>query len=190
MSKRVHIVDPTVDLEECSANIRRLLAEQRTQAPFERAAMREARRERDKAIRSRDAHRARIRELLAQLPPDRREVAIAELGIDLESWSQEPATPTRRSSVPVLPPVPPGQCVYFVQGVDGGPIKIGTSRDVEDRVRTLQCASPVRLRVVGVVAGGAHLEATLHQRLAKHRLHGEWFAAVPEVLAAIAEVVQ
>lgn len=81
-------------------------------------------------------------------------------------------------------------CVYFIQGASGGPIKIGTSRDVEDRIRGLQSCSPVRLVLLGVAAGDIRLERALHRRLAPHRLHGEWFADAPEVKAAIAEVLQ
>lgn len=86
--------------------------------------------------------------------------------------------------------IPRGARVYFVQGVDGGPIKIGTSRDVGARIADLQCASPVRLRLLGSVPGDATLERRLHRRLAHHRVHGEWFADTVEVWRAIAETVQ
>lgn len=80
--------------------------------------------------------------------------------------------------------------MYFIQGVDGGPIKIGVSLDPEERLRSLQTASPVRLRIIGLVRGGPSVEGAFHDRLARHRLHGEWFVDAPEVLAAIAEALQ
>lgn len=87
-------------------------------------------------------------------------------------------------------PVPREQRVYFIQGVEGGPIKIGVSFDPDDRLSGLQTASPVRLRIIGLVAGGPSVERKFHERLAEHRLHGEWFSDAPEVLAAIAEALQ
>lgn len=181
------IVEPLTPAE--MEQLRALIAEHREKSPIERATIAHANRERKKALRSRDAHRARIKALLAMLPEDKRAQIIAELEIDLASWSETPA-PTRVSPIVPAPPIPVGQSVYFVQGVAGGPIKIGTSSDVADRVRTLQCASPVLLQVIGVVAGDQRLEQVLHRRLTSHRLHGEWFADVPEVRAAIAEVLQ
>jgi len=80
--------------------------------------------------------------------------------------------------------------VYFIQGLDGGAIKIGVSFDPSERLSTLQTASPVKLRIIGLVAGGPRMERALHARLSAHRLHGEWFTDAPEVMAAIAEVLQ
>lgn len=78
--------------------------------------------------------------------------------------------------------------VYFIQGVDGGPIKIGVSIDVIARLRDLQTGSPVRLRLIGVRNGDQATEADLHIRLSQHRLYGEWFADVPDVRAVITEI--
>jgi hypothetical protein len=82
--------------------------------------------------------------------------------------------------------------VYFVQGVDGGLIKIGESGDVISRLRDLQACSPAVLRLIGVLeitsgsVGRQGTERAWHQKFADHRRHGEWFAPVPEPLAAIA----
>lgn len=65
--------------------------------------------------------------------------------------------------------------VYFIQAIAGGPIKIGYARDVEKRLRDLQCGSPFVLRVICTEEGGQKYEAQLHRRFAKWRLHGEWF---------------
>lgn len=79
--------------------------------------------------------------------------------------------------------------VYVVQGIDGGPIKIGRTRDVASRVSSLQTACPFELRVLHFIEheNAAFLESALHQRFAAARLHGEWFdpeePAVAEWLA-------
>jgi Meiotically up-regulated gene 113 len=71
--------------------------------------------------------------------------------------------------------------IYFVQAVDGGPIKIGIAVDVDRRLRQLQTGSPVRLRVTRTMTGGAEKEVALHQRFKSNQLWGEWFAATPEL---------
>jgi hypothetical protein len=64
---------------------------------------------------------------------------------------------------------------YFIQGVDGGPIKIGsTVKPPEERIATLQCGSPVLLRYIGLVPG-IHKERKVQEFFAEYRLHGEWF---------------
>ncbi|MEJ7814338.1 MAG: hypothetical protein WKF53_04080, partial [Rubrobacter sp.] len=49
---------------------------------------------------------------------------------------------------------PETQDLYFIQGVDGGPIKIGIAFDVWGRFRDVQACSPVPLRMLHVVEDG------------------------------------
>ena len=68
------------------------------------------------------------------------------------------------------------ETLYFIQSVDGGPIKIGRARDVKRRMAQLQIGSPVWLELLLAVHGVAkQAETDLHQRLAHCRVHGEWF---------------
>lgn len=77
--------------------------------------------------------------------------------------------------------------VYFVQPVDGGPIKIGIAANVASRLSGLQTGSPVELRVLGIIPGvRPSREAELHERFASTRKHGEWFEPTPELMAYIA----
>jgi DNA-binding XRE family transcriptional regulator len=81
-----------------------------------------------------------------------------------------------------------GRHVYFIQGVDGGPIKIGSGNEPEKRLRQFQPGSPVRLRLLGVIwDAGAWTERELHREFAKDRSHGEWFHSSPRLLAYINE---
>lgn len=75
--------------------------------------------------------------------------------------------------------------VYFIQQETDGPIKIGASRNVEARVKTLRTGSHVALNLLGVTAGGFDLERALHHELSDFQLEGEWFSPTPEVFAAI-----
>jgi len=63
--------------------------------------------------------------------------------------------------------------VYFIS--DGLGTKIGTSTDVEQRLRALQTANPRKLTLLGVLPGGKNLEKQLHKHFAHKRTRGEWF---------------
>lgn len=66
--------------------------------------------------------------------------------------------------------------VYFIQGADGGPIKIGfTNWAIEDRLKALQTGSPVRLTVLAMIPGDKATEKKLHHKFRKLRVLGEWF---------------
>jgi hypothetical protein len=68
--------------------------------------------------------------------------------------------------------------VYFIQAVDGGPIKIGRATDPWVRLSALQAGNWRELRLVGVVGPGraSGLEARLHVEFSADRLVGEWFS--------------
>lgn len=72
--------------------------------------------------------------------------------------------------------------VYFIQSVRGGPVKIGTARDPESRLLSLQTAHPYPLRIIGLIPhGGVRTERLLHRRFADHRMNGEWFEWTPDM---------
>ena len=72
--------------------------------------------------------------------------------------------------------------VYFVQGEDGGPIKIGFTQDMSLRLPQLQTGYPHKLVVRRIVSGGQHVEEMLHGHFAGLRLMGEWFEPRAELL--------
>lgn len=70
--------------------------------------------------------------------------------------------------------------VYFIQAgepdADGRAlVKIGFTTDVEQRVKQLQTASPLSLKLLEVTIGTQAVEAFLHRVLRRHRIRGEWF---------------
>lgn len=77
-------------------------------------------------------------------------------------------------------------CVYFLQAGDNGPIKIGSTKNLLVRLRTLCAMSPVPLKLLGVMKG-ENAEQHCHIRLGAFCLHGEWFAPSPVVLDFIRE---
>lgn len=72
-----------------------------------------------------------------------------------------------------------GDCVYFVEG--GGLHKIGRSIDLNSRMISHRCSSPVPLRVnrtivcIGGKQSGVLVERVIHGAFASKRKHGEWF---------------
>ena len=76
------------------------------------------------------------------------------------------------------------ECVYFVGGSVGA-IKIGISKAPLERLAILQTGSPIPLAILALREGGRAAERDYHARFADHRLHGEWFAPHPDILAEI-----
>ena len=75
--------------------------------------------------------------------------------------------------------------LYFIQHDDDGPIKIGIAADPARRLESLQVGNPVALRLLAHRPGALELEMDLHRRLAAFRIRGEWFNAVPDVMAEV-----
>lgn len=78
---------------------------------------------------------------------------------------------------------PVTSAVYFLQ--HGDQIKIGTSVDVRQRVQHLSLPQE---NLLGTEPGGYEREDELHKQWAHAHAHGEWFWAVPELLAYIDEL--
>lgn len=76
-------------------------------------------------------------------------------------------------------------CTYFIQAGKDGPIKIGSTRNLVVRLRTLATMSPIPLTLLGVMEGDH--EERCHLRLGAFRTHGEWFAPANTVLEFIRE---
>ena len=76
--------------------------------------------------------------------------------------------------------------IYFIQGRDGTPIKIGKAIDPNARLLQLQTAHTEPLRLLAVIeSGGLKLERELHRRFSQYRVHGEWFRPDDELLMFI-----
>lgn len=75
--------------------------------------------------------------------------------------------------------------VYFVQAGAGGRIKIGISRNVQNRLTKMRTDAAESLILLAVVPGDRAKEQSLHSALGAHRSNGEWFHPHADVLAAI-----
>jgi transposase len=107
---------------------------------------------------------------------------------DLSEWFDAEVTreTAKRKLAPRTARQPKRGRVYFLQGVDGGCIKIGfTSRDTRERLADLQTGSPVLLRILHVVPGSKADESAAHARFAASHSHGEWFRPTADLLSFI-----
>ena len=77
------------------------------------------------------------------------------------------------------------QVVYFVQSVEGGPVKIGETSNLQQRMKDLQQATPLKL--LHALPGDRECEQWIHRELKQHRQFGEWFTPHQEVFGLIAE---
>ncbi len=59
--------------------------------------------------------------------------------------------------------------IYFMQSVDGGPIKIGSSEDVDRRRRQLEMDYGRHLIVLSVIPGDRRTEILIHEKFAHLR---------------------
>jgi hypothetical protein len=75
--------------------------------------------------------------------------------------------------------------VYFIQIGKRGPIKIGSAINPHARIEDFQVACPWRLRLMGRLRGGEREEKRLHRKFCGHRIRGEWFRPVPEIIGYI-----
>jgi hypothetical protein len=76
--------------------------------------------------------------------------------------------------------------IYFAQSTDGGPIKIGTTADVESRLRQLEAHYGRPLALLATMPGGRDEERAIHRRFALLRFgRTEQFRPAPDLLAFI-----
>lgn len=76
--------------------------------------------------------------------------------------------------------------VYFVQSIDGGPIKIGYSFDVVSRLEQLERHYGKPLAILATMPGGRAEETAIHRRFAHLRCgKTEQFRPAPELMSFI-----
>jgi len=70
--------------------------------------------------------------------------------------------------------------VYFIQCGISGPIKIGLTNGIINRISDIQVCNPYAVELIGYLpaksrANAIHLETKLHRLCSKHHRMGEWF---------------
>lgn len=81
--------------------------------------------------------------------------------------------------------------IYFVQPVEGGLIKIGTTKNFSERRKTLEQKHGVSFVLLAALPGSYEKESELHARFGHLRLdRSEMFSPEPELLEFIHEVLR
>lgn len=122
-------------------------------------------------------------------------VAQKKLNIDavlyfVRSWADKDAkviTPGKRTINLDKQTAKPPCYVYFILNHDSQAIKIGTAKNVNRRLASLQTSSPSELKLLGTIKAKSvnkarQLERSLHKTFNKKRIRGEWFKADIELL--------
>jgi hypothetical protein len=72
--------------------------------------------------------------------------------------------------------------IYFVQSLNGGPIKIGFTVNLLTRLKNIQIYCGSTVVPVAFVDGDRSLERAIHRRFAHARSRGEWFNPTPDLI--------
>lgn len=81
-------------------------------------------------------------------------------------------------------------CVYFIQNLDNGLIKIGKTKNIKRRYAEI-CnqakfigISDIKLDILGVIecTNISEVESTLHEKFKKYRVQSEWFKIEKDLL--------
>ena len=66
--------------------------------------------------------------------------------------------------------------IYFVQMGKNGPIKIGKTANIKERLKVFQASSPYKIKLLYYKkCFKPPLEYELHKKFKAERIHGEWF---------------
>jgi hypothetical protein len=65
--------------------------------------------------------------------------------------------------------------VYFIADTKSNAVKIGVAKDVNLRLKSLQCANPNELTLLKVINGGYKKEKELHERFKNEQIRNEWY---------------
>ena len=81
--------------------------------------------------------------------------------------------------------------IYFIGNKKENICKIGVSKNVDKRIKEIQCSCPfeVEILITYAVSDDYLIEKALHNKYNKHRLNGEWFnlSVITEVKEGINE---
>ena len=72
--------------------------------------------------------------------------------------------------------------IYFLKARTINRIKIGQTRNLQQRLRSLECMNGDDVELLGVISDKCATESQLHRMFAKDRAQGEWFYPSKELL--------
>lgn len=75
--------------------------------------------------------------------------------------------------------------VYFIQTGQYGNIKIGYTKYLAQRIKTLQTGCAENLQLLGFINGDKGKERALHKQFREYHIKGEWFKLNSELIEYI-----
>lgn len=75
--------------------------------------------------------------------------------------------------------------IYFMREGTDGPVKIGRAADVELRRRAIHASGHPNMTVIRTLDAKDWVECWFHRRFSDHRIKGEWFSYVPEMISDV-----
>ncbi len=78
-----------------------------------------------------------------------------------------------------------GPLVYFARVNDDGPVKIGFSFNLRERIYSLRAEFGRGLNIIGVIDGDRKIEKALHKQFSGIALGREWFQPTADLLQYI-----
>ena len=108
---------------------------------------------------------------------------LVSYGISTEELNQIDIACTPRRSSPYVTKGKWDSLVYFIQGEEGGPIKIGFTTSLKERLSALQAASPLIIKTISCFPASLEDERELHKVFNYCHSHFEWFS--PDVLLQV-----
>jgi Meiotically Up-regulated Gene 113 (MUG113) protein len=96
----------------------------------------------------------------------------------------------RAEAMAAQPPPKPEGVIYYVADEAGGPVKIGFTQDLQNRLRVLQTGQHRKLILLASHPGTQVDEASIHLRFAGCRAKGEWFSPSSELMSHVASVTR
>lgn len=75
----------------------------------------------------------------------------------------------------------PDSYVYFIKAEGLNRVKIGISKNPEERLKQLQIGSPFKLSLIATTPGNIELERSLHNKFSHIICDGEWFHLTMEL---------
>jgi len=79
--------------------------------------------------------------------------------------------------------------IYFMQAGKGGPIKIGKTHNLEQRLASIQVGNPLEVKVLFACSMKIICEDDLHKMFREYKLNGEWFIPHGNILKKIKELM-
>jgi uncharacterized protein YozE (UPF0346 family) len=79
--------------------------------------------------------------------------------------------------------------VYFIHSPQTNMVKIGTTRNLDARLRSIRTSSATQIEILHTLEGNCKIEKSIHRKYTRHKSHGEWFHLDGELLDFLSDYI-